>query len=86
MESDREVYYPPIFFVSVYMDELSTALNGCNVGCYVGYTCVNNVMHADGLVMFCPSSRWLQSFLLFDRHGFSHDIKYNSKEYGHDNE
>ena len=37
MESDREVYYPPIFFVSVYMDELSTALNGCNVGCYVGY-------------------------------------------------
>ena len=62
MESDREVNYPPIFLFSVYMDELSTALNGCNVGCYVGYACVNNVMYANGLVMFCPSSRWLQSF------------------------
>ena len=50
----------PYIFVSVYMDELSTAPNGCNVG----YTCVNNVMYADGLVMFCPSSRWIQSFFI----------------------
>ena len=45
------------YLFSVYMDGLSTVLNGCNVVCYVGYNCVNNIMYADDLIVFCLSSR-----------------------------
>ena len=69
------------YLFSVYIDGLSTVLNGCNVGCYVGYNCVNNIMYADDLVVFCPSSTGLQTFLtICCKYGLSHDIKYNSKK------
>ena len=40
---------------------ISTVLNGCNAGCYVGHTCLNTIMYADDLVVFCPPSRGLQT-------------------------
>ena len=67
------------YLFCVYM-ELSTVLNGYNVGCYVVYICVNN-MYADDLVVLCPSSRGRQTLLtICDQYGFPHNINYNSKK------
>ncbi len=69
------------YLFSVYVDGLSTVLNSCNTGCYVGYNCVNNIMYADDFVVFCPSSRGLQTLLtVCDQYGVSHDIRYNAKK------
>ena len=43
--------------------------------------CVNNIVYAGDLVVFCPSNKGLQTRLtLCDQHSFSHDIKYNSEK------
>ena len=63
------------YLFGVYMDGLSTVLNDCNVGCYVGYNCVNNIMYAVDLIVFCLSSRGLQTlFTICYQYGLSHDI------------
>ena len=51
------IYILSPYLFSVYMDDISTVLNGYNVGCYVGHTCVNNIIYADDLVVLRPSGR-----------------------------
>ena len=61
-----------------YIDDLSTILNNLNVGCYIGFTCVNHLFYADDMCLLAPSALGLQILLReCEKYGFSHDILYN---------
>ena len=68
------------FLFNLYMDELSCRLNKCNIGCMCGDLCVNHLMYADDLVVFCPYSGGIQTLLkICTEYGYGFDIKYNQK-------
>lgn len=66
---------------NLYMNDLSSLLNDCDTGCYIGDCNVNHLMYADDLVLIAPSSKGLKNLLsVCERYGTSHDIKYNHKK------
>ena len=71
------------YLFNVYMDKLSSLLNDCGTGCYIGERIVNHLMYADDLVVIAPSGVGLQRLLdVCGGFGLSHDVKYNaSKSY-----
>ena len=51
----------------------------CDNGCMCGDLCVNHLMYADDLVVFCPYSGGMQTLLkICTEYGYEFDIKYNS--------
>ena len=61
------------------MDELSSRLIACRIGCVSGNMLLNHIMYADDLVVFCPSSGGMQPLLkICSNYGREFDIKYNS--------
>ena len=67
------------YLFNVYMDDLSSKLNKCSTGCYIGERIVNHLMYADDLVVIAPSSVGLQRLLdVCTDFGLSHDVKYNA--------
>lgn len=60
---------------NVYMDDLSSQLNGCNNGCLVGKSLINH------LVILSPCSAGLQDLLkVSSQYGLDYDIKLNTKK------
>ena len=67
----------PLLF-NLYMDELSSNLNGCKVGCYVGKFICNHLMYADDIVLMAPSVKGLQRLInVCEKYGVDYDILYN---------
>ena len=44
------------YLFNVYMDDLSSLLNGCNTVCMSGNTIINHLMYADDFVLISPSA------------------------------
>ena len=64
---------------NVYMDDMSSLLNKCHAGCYVGNMLINHLMYADDLVLICPSANGLRKLLkVCENFGNPHDVKFNS--------
>ena len=77
----RQGGIPSPYLCNVYMDDLSTNLNTCNVGCLSGTMMVNHLMYADDLVIFCPSAIELRKLLeVCERYSTNHAILYNHKK------
>ena len=63
---------------NVYMDNLSVQLRRHHIGCSVGGTVVNHMLHADDIVLFAPCSKGLQKLLdLSHTYGCNPDIECN---------
>ena len=68
------------FLFNVYMDDLSSRLNGLNVGCTVGKTCINQIIFTDDLLI-SPSTHDLNLLLSeCQKYGIECDILFNSKK------
>ena len=67
------------YLFNVFMDDLSSDLNVCNVGCSFNDHNINHLMYADDLVLLAPSVSGLIKLLkVCEHYGSTHDIKYNS--------
>lgn len=66
---------------NVYMDDLSTILNDCSVGCSYNNEIINHLMYADDLVLFAPSVAGLNKLLrVCENYSEQHDIRHNAKK------
>ena len=73
------IFSPYLF--NVYVDNLSSMLNKCNVGCYFGRLLVNHIMYADDLVLLSLSVAGLSKLLqICERFGDGHYVQYNPKK------
>ena len=69
------------YLFNVYVDNLSSMLNKCNVGCYFGGLLVNHIMYADDLVLLSPSVAGLSKLQkICERFGDGHYVQYNPKK------
>ena len=67
------------YLFNIYMDDLSSSLEKCHTGCFVGDLLINHLMYADDLVLICPSANGLRRLLrTCEKFGLTHDVKYNS--------
>jgi hypothetical protein len=63
---------------SLYIDELSNVLCKLNVGCFIGFKCVNHLFYADDICLLAPSAMGLQQLInVCEQYGSDHDILYN---------
>jgi hypothetical protein len=63
---------------TLYMDDLSKALNKCNIGCNYGGKLVNHFGYADDMCLVTMSTAGMQILLnVCDEYSKAHDIKYN---------
>ena len=63
------------FLFNVYIDDLSTILNECNVGCVINGHNINHLIYADDTVIIAPSSQALQVLLAnCDKYAYECDI------------
>ena len=70
----------PLLF-SLYMNQLSFELNSLDIGCMTGSTCVNNLMHADGIYCLAPSVKGLQKLVnKCCMYADDHNITFNSSK------
>ena len=68
-------------FFNVYIDDLSIALSNSKYGCTFGGCSVNNLSHADDMVILSPSETALQKLLdICSVYSEKHDIVYNVKK------
>ncbi len=66
---------------NIYVDGLSTALNKCNVGCYVNAIVLNHLYYADELCLFSPSVYGLNELLpISDNYATDHGIVFNESK------
>jgi len=71
------------YLFAVYLDGLSTELDNIEAGCYVGEILLNHLMFSDGIFVFCPSVRRLQSVLdVCHAYAESHGIIFNCCKVG----
>jgi len=69
------------FLFNVYVDDLSTMLNECQVGCSYSGTRINHLMYADDLALIVPSISGLQDLVnICAKFGLSHDINFNVRK------
>ncbi len=67
----------PMLF-NIYVDDLSTALNKCNVGCYFNAIVLNHLYYAADMCLLYPSVHGLNELLYIgDKYATYHDIIYN---------
>ncbi len=60
------------------MDELSSHLTACKIGCMIGNMILNHIMYADDLIIFCSYSGGMEKILkICEKYGIEFDIKYN---------
>ena len=52
----------PLLF-NVFIDDLSSELNGLTVGCYMNNTCFNHLNYADDSVLLAPTPLALQKLI-----------------------
>ncbi len=63
---------------NIYVDDLSTALNKCNVGCCFNAIVLNHLYYADDLCLLSPSVHWLNELLSISaKYATDHGIVYN---------
>jgi len=63
---------------TLYIDDLSNLLHNLNIGCFVGFTCVNHLFYADDICLLAPSAMGLQQLInVCEQYGSEHDILYN---------
>ena len=63
------------------MDDVTTTLNKCDIGCIIGNANINDLMYADDLVIVSPSQSGLSELMqVCGSYGMNHDIKHNSKK------
>ena len=57
------------YLFNIYMDQLSLKLNQLDIGCYIGKKRLNNLMYADDLCCFAPTSKFIHSsiYIFSDR-------------------
>ena len=66
------------YLFNVYIDDLSTRLNGLSIGCKLGDLLINHLMYADDLVLISPSTRGLFKLIAeCQKYGLEFDILYN---------
>ena len=69
------------YLFNVYIDDLSTRLNGLSIGCKLGDLLINHLMYADDLVLLSPSTRGLYKLIAeCQNYGIEFDILYNPKK------
>ncbi len=67
----------PMLF-KIYVDDLSTALNKCNVGCWFNAIVLNHLYYADDLCLLSPSVHGLNELLSISaKYATHHDIVFN---------
>ena len=67
----------PILF-NIYMNDLSTELNSCNVGCMFNGKMVNHFLYADDSSLLAPSPSGLQTLIdICDKYAMKNCIIYN---------
>jgi hypothetical protein len=67
----------PLFF-SIYMDDLSIALNNSGIGCHFGNVPLNHFIYADDMSLVAPSAGGLQKLIrICERYALAHDVIYN---------
>ena len=70
----------PLFF-NLYMDDLSSKLNKCRVGCCFDNRVINHLMYADDLVVFAPSVVAINKLLrICDDFAYENDVKFNTRK------
>ena len=68
-------------FFNVYVDDLSSALNELNVGCFINHICINHLMYADDTVLIAPSVSILQHLILVcEKYASTSEIIFNVKK------
>ncbi len=60
---------------NIYVDDLSTTLNKCNIGCCFNAIVLNHLYHADDLCLLAPSVHGLNELLSINaKYATDHDI------------
>ena len=68
-------------FFNTYIDDLSNQLSEIKIGCLFNDRIVNHIAYADDLIVFCPSSKGLQSLVKqCELYGVENDINYNQNK------
>ena len=68
-------------FFNVYVDDLSSAVNDLNVGCFINHLCINHLMYADDTVLIAPSISILQHLILVcEKYASTSEIVFNVKK------
>ena len=66
------------YLFNVYIDDLSSRLNGLSIGCVLGNFFINHLMYADDLVLISPTTRGLFKLIAeCQKYGIEFDIIYN---------
>ena len=66
---------------SIYIDDLSIALNAMRIGCSINNELINHLMYADDMVLLAPATSALQQLLReCHRFGIEHDMVFNPKK------
>ena len=66
---------------AIYIDDLSTALNGLGIGCCINNMLINHLMYADDMVLIAPATAALQLMLKeCHKFGITHDMLFNPKK------
>ena len=78
IECAREEYYPHVYLLYIYIDDLSIKLNGLGIGCCINNKLINHLMYADDMVLLAQATSALQQ-LLRECHNFgnAHDMLFN---------
>ena len=70
----------PLLF-SLYMNQLSFALNSLDIGCMIGSSCMNNLIYADDICCLAPSLKGLQKLVnKCCMYADDHNITFNSSK------
>ena len=69
------------YLFNVYMDQLSLKLNQLDIGCHIGKKRLNNLIYADDLCCFAPTSKGLQKLVeVCTNYAVTHNIVFNSNK------
>ncbi len=67
-----------LMLFNIYVDDLNTALNKCNVGCCFNAIVLNHLYYADDLCLLSPSMHGLNELLSISaKYATEHDIVFN---------
>ena len=50
-------------FLYIYVNKISEKLNSKIIGCSFKQMCINHLMYADDIVLFCPSAKGFQELI-----------------------
>ena len=80
MWSKAEGLISPKLF-NFYVNKLIEGPNSTYIGCYVSWTCINNITYADDLVLLSPSIGALTKlFHMYEEYAVAHRLRYNASK------